>query len=675
MNNNNPKRTNNKGIALISIIIAVAFISIIGVALLSITYTNFQMKVLNIESKENFYETDGVLMDVVASLRNKVDSPTSVVIGDDGKYNISSSVDTALNSYMTKVSGDADDNEWVYQDNATGDKFYITTKLNATKTSKTDLDIFSLNGLQVKQVSKEKGYQNTIRTNMELHVRSITSAGNSRKGVGEFSFLLDGPIVVDSDQLPFVTMYGDCFFSSYDYSAGFKEYPTGAANSYTCPGDSSNPAIYLLGETKMNIVGENNNCVVYGDIVLDDDACLYIPSGKLTVYGNIYLNGHSTLITEADIYMPSDYLPGRTDYCGIFVEAGTKVEDHFYSSKIDFGTSTEYRVTDGTNIHPLTTKNVQDFCDILKLNDDVATNDGIVPQILRDDLPYQKSGEEKKTYKLYDLPALKDGQGANLKNKDTLGETTYYGKPALVEFAADGNSGSIVVNGNTLKDALVFSLAQPGEPEVGSGSEEGSTPSITYLTLTGVPNWATSQFTNYMQNNVHLISSSQSATITNKVQEAGSNPYDPTWTVTYYVSEGSSGGGGGGAAGKTTIVDNNVNSTIISAAPVHVNVNHGIYVSKLGSDLYNFLTETPAGKDGKDYPYYDSNVHNFEFSFGGYDNQLKPSNEEGYSANSFLVSNANSLVQSLMNVSIGGEGGTKTYINSVHFNNYVKDAN
>ncbi|MBR4581946.1 MAG: hypothetical protein IKO32_12010 [Lachnospiraceae bacterium] len=674
MNKNNPRKTNNKGIALVSIIIAIAFISIIGVALLSITYTNFQMKVLNIQSKENFYETDGVLMDVVASLRNKVDSPTSVVINDEGKYNISSCVDSALNSYMTKVSGEADDNEWVYKDNATGDYFYITTKLNATQTSSTDLDIFNLNGLQVKQVSKEsgrEGYQNTVRTNMELHVRSITSAGNSRKGVGEFSFLLDGPIVVDSDQLPFVTMYGDCFFSSYDYSAGFKEYPAGAGNSYTCPGDSSNPAIYLLGETKMNIVGENNNCVVYGDIVLDDDSCLYIPSGKLTVYGNIYLNGHSALITEADIYMPSDYLPGRTDYCGIFVESGTKVEDHFYSSKIDFGTSTDYRVTDGTNIHPLTTKNVQDFCDLLKLNDADATNDGITPQILRDDLPYQKSGEEKKTYKLYELPALKDGQGANLSNKDTLGETTYYGKPALVQFAADGNSGSIVVNGNTLKDALVFSLAQPGEPEVGSGGES-DTPVPTH-TISNVPDWAISQFTNYMTNNVHMISAGQSANIKSKVKEDGPDPYNPTWTVTYTVSEG--GSGGGGAAGKTTIVDNNVNSTIISAAPVHVNVNHGIYVSKLGSDLYNFLTETPAGKDGKDYPYYDSSVHNFGFSFGGYENQLKPSNEEGYSASSFVVSDANSLVQSMMNVSIGGEGGSKTYINSVHFKNYVKDAN
>lgn len=681
MNKNNPKRFNNKGIALVSVIIAISFIAIIGVAILSITYTNFQMKVLNIQSKENFYETDGVLMDVVASLRNKVDGPTSVVIGDDGKYNISSSVDSALSSYMTKVSGEADDNEWVYKDNATGDYFYITTKLNATQTSSTDLDIFTLNGLQVKQVAKEKGregYQNTIKTNMELHVRSITSAGNGRKGVGEFSMLMDSPIKVESDQFPFVTMYGDCYFSSYDYSSGFGEYPVGTGNSYTCPGGSDNPALNLLGETKMNIVGEENNCIVYGDIVLDGDSCLYIPGGKLTVYGNIYLNDYSTLITEADIYMPSDYLPGRSDYCGIFAASGSTLEDHFYSSKYDFGTSTEYRVTDGTNIRPLTTKNVQDFCELLGLNNDDPADDGAVSLILNPDLKYEENGKTEIETTLYDLPF--SDQFSNLSGKDNpLGETTYYGKKTGVQFAVGGSSGDVVkINGKELEDSLCFSLATKGTPEVGSpgGGGESGTPSVTYYTISNVPNWAISQFTNYMTNNVHKISPGQSATIKDKVQEAGSNPYDPTWTVTYSVSDGGTGGGGGSSSGGTTsLVGSNINNTIISVSPVLLNVNHGAYVSKLGSDLYNFLTETPAGEDGEDYPYYDESVHNFDFTFGGHENKRKATDGKGYAASSFLKSDANALVQQMMNVSIGGEGGAKTYINSVHFNHYVKDAN
>ena len=73
------KRLNNEGVALISIMICVAFVAIIASALLVITYTNFEMKVMNLRSKENFYETDGQLTRITTLFRYNLsdDGPNS----------------------------------------------------------------------------------------------------------------------------------------------------------------------------------------------------------------------------------------------------------------------------------------------------------------------------------------------------------------------------------------------------------------------------------------------------------------------------------------------------------------------------------------------------------------------------------------------------------------------
>ena len=102
--NKNSKQTisklngNNKGIALISILIAVAFISIIGSTLLYITYTNFQMKVLNNRSKQNFYETDGELVRITSTLRDFADNPNTVdaLFVDNGNGTATYSIDNVL---------------------------------------------------------------------------------------------------------------------------------------------------------------------------------------------------------------------------------------------------------------------------------------------------------------------------------------------------------------------------------------------------------------------------------------------------------------------------------------------------------------------------------------------------------------------------------------------------
>lgn len=61
-------RKNNKGSALLLVIIAICFIAILGSLVLSMTMTNVQMKQIDYQSKENFYETEAVLEELHAGL-------------------------------------------------------------------------------------------------------------------------------------------------------------------------------------------------------------------------------------------------------------------------------------------------------------------------------------------------------------------------------------------------------------------------------------------------------------------------------------------------------------------------------------------------------------------------------------------------------------------------------
>ncbi|SHO53936.1 hypothetical protein [Anaerocolumna xylanovorans] len=61
-------RKNNRGSALLLVIIAICFIAILGSLVLSLTMTNIQMKHIDYQAKENFYETEAVMDELRAGL-------------------------------------------------------------------------------------------------------------------------------------------------------------------------------------------------------------------------------------------------------------------------------------------------------------------------------------------------------------------------------------------------------------------------------------------------------------------------------------------------------------------------------------------------------------------------------------------------------------------------------
>ena len=607
---------NNKGIALISILIAVAFISIIGSALLYITYSNFQMKVMNNRSKTNYYETDGELVNATAALRSYCDNPTkadtvvTVDPNDSNKYvyNVINAMHYA--GIDNGVDGNPADLTW--HDPVTGDEYHINPSGVAERTENGNLTTYVLKDFSVSQKSKNDGrgsYYNKVKTDVELKILKQTSGGSSSQGLGECSVIADSLVTVDdgygngqNTAFSFLTLFGDSYFSYYYHGEGATAQPSDfktfdGAGTYTQPGEYKNAskskskeAFYIAGNTKVNF--EGNFMAVYGDLVLDKNSVLNITKGNLTVYGDIYLLQNSTLICNGTIYQPSDILPGRTERCGFKKSAGagpgTMCDDAYLKSHLYYpagqGKSAPYKAQE------VSKDSFKSICTLMNLNDTNADNDGISKKIVKS-ISYDNGGTPVTIE--HPLDSIVNNP---VKIKTSSGEvstisTDYYGQKCGVAFVVAG--------------------AQVGN----------------------IDEWA-----NYI------------------LFVTGAND-----TTRRFDLKGSS-----------------IKTTVVSASPIYINVQAGVYFSKMGSDVYDYLT---IGKDETNNPYYKADVHKWDVGLSyGYQKpdgswvNFNPNwGQNYYGAKDFLDDQTNTHIQNLFSYGINGGGGVDTYINSVSFKGYVKD--
>lgn len=446
--------SNNKGAALVSVMIAVAFVTILASALLYITYSNYQMKILNLKSKNNFYETNGELTKVTASFRDTVigaSNPVSELEGfcyDDGgvkKYDVKKIVANAYKgtAYDGQVAGaggvlatltkhDYDPNKNV----TTTDHFGYSSMNNIVEiidTGDPSIKKYVLHDFEVAQVNSEE-YKNEVKTDIILTVQEL-AGGKSAGGVGEFSMLLDSTLDVTSSDFGCVTLYGNSYLSSY---GGVTTSPL-STDYYIAPkvaaANGSGAALVLSNESKMNILGEY--MVVYGDVVLKDNSCLFVGDSSLTVYGDIYLEGNATLVCSGDIFMVDSVLPGRGAVSDIYVRNSSKMnkDDHVFPA--------------GKTVSRLNWEAFNNFCSTLDLKNATASNldpanCGLINKI---STPVEHYGTGNTTLDLSTWPSGRyiDGGDKNF---------TYYGKPVGVGF-----NNQDTINGN-YKNFLVFNFKE-----------------------------------------------------------------------------------------------------------------------------------------------------------------------------------------------------------------------
>ena len=378
---------NNKGVAMVTVMIAIAFISILGTAMLYSSAKNYAMKSSNLRSKENYYETEGELVKVTSAIRN-----TSMSDSDPVTYienNLKSATDGTKYSCKniaqlvypsgTTISGD---DSSCYFDTSNGDRIYF--KYDSTgsedgkiyKQTKADLASipdkvtrYTLKNFVISQTSAQ-GFENSVKTDIVFDVYVSESGGGSSGGVGNMSLLLDSYIETTSSQLPSLTMTGNTFLTSYETATVSWE-----SGTYTAPGKhtSGHDAVKITTESKINFAGEHN--VVYGDIYLSGKGSLYV-NGDLTVFGDIYIDGNATLIVAGNgkIYMvnkPGEYLPGRSAVSSIKFSGGASASHNLYPSDLQ------------TKIVSVDKAKYKEFSDYLNLSNASTADDGLLKKILK----------------------------------------------------------------------------------------------------------------------------------------------------------------------------------------------------------------------------------------------------------------------------------------------------
>lgn len=481
---------NNKGIALISIMIAVAFISIIGAALLYITYTNFKMKAMNLNSKENFYEVDGQLTRITTGVRQEV-------------YKGSGKIDSRIEPLMTKYDGanyfsapDADNTstgkyclrevaklayddpedetavKWQYKDgaswvaakfsdipdtatkikaieqNGSGDSFiYDSSSTLITKKLSGNISTYTFNDFKVIQKNHE-GYQNNVKTEIEFKALEIPGGSSGGPGgIGEFSMLSDANLDCGAAKFACLNINGNCYFSSKNNSID-KSWPNDndaddTDKGYTAPGrDGTNPGLKLSGESKINMMGEY--LVVFGDVVLEGKSSLYVSSKcKMTVYGDIIIKDNALLILNDDceVYLvkkDNARLPGRSSDANPSSIKATdnNLKKHLYP----------YNVT----VKELSVDDYKEFAKTLKMDDSKLDNDGVNKQIFT---PIKNFGGtvDATTHLKTGGTTFDITKGAEPKD-EKYGKTKYFGQECGVFYYTQGNMNNIC------NDALIINF-------------------------------------------------------------------------------------------------------------------------------------------------------------------------------------------------------------------------
>lgn len=362
----------NRGAALVTIMIAVAFISILASAMLYMSYSNYQMKIVNYQSKVNFYGTEKDMTQVSTSIRNEVETGgdnTLQSLKDIVGYQETAGVARYNPAYLSEL---------VYPDNVDltavsgiQNMSVVVGDCNATFSSNVPAGVsnfivegtendqtVTLKGIVIEHVTTEDGYVHKITTDLVYKIKK-TKGDDSPGGIGEFSMLMDCPVSGEPSggDATRATMYGNVFVGpgTYKYLADGTLNPAGA------------DALVLSNEAYYTQKGDY--MVVFGNVVLSGTSVLNVVSGRLTVFGDIIINDSAALLCTGEIYFPSGNKPGTTEPYGIKAANAHNVIPNTL-------------LTDPNAIKYLEADDYTSMLAALKLDDTNYTNDGILKQIL-----------------------------------------------------------------------------------------------------------------------------------------------------------------------------------------------------------------------------------------------------------------------------------------------------
>lgn len=331
------KKSNNKGMAMVTVLIAITFIGILASSMLYMSYMNFIAKSVRYSSTDNFYTTEYGLADLATSLQNRAANSSTVsaamsrftgevisTVNGDSHILTVNPTNTSVNCYdcyaletlIQRASKEARIEVFTTYD-TDGDRW--------AETDNYILDTKSITFLGVKiRATTAEGYVTTIST--DLKITFDNNPGDM--SVNDFSVITDSPLIMDNKD---VIVGGNIFIGNRDASA---------------PGGVAENALTLKNISIMTLLSKNG--IIHGNVLIEEGSTLVI-TGNITVYGKITIKKGGTLICTGNLIhkdiidaksgsilkgIEESHAP-KTDLAGIGVDGdGDGFEDSFLASAI-----------------------------------------------------------------------------------------------------------------------------------------------------------------------------------------------------------------------------------------------------------------------------------------------------------------------------------------------------
>lgn len=273
------KIKNNKGAALVAVLIGVLFIAILASSLLYMSTVNFKMKAMRQRASDNFYTDEYALSDLLSQVKQisyASDTPRTTMQTLLRKGTSNQFDDVALESLINtgKVPGMADVDVSCIYDNSIPS--YVETA-----------NYIYLKGVKI-TTTTEAGYESNIVTDIALGFPASTDAPSK---INDFSILMDSPLNIDMSSQYFG---GDVYMRK---------------NS----GDLGEDALRIGNKAVVTFMGNFN--FFEGDITVADGSVLYL-NGTTYIRGALKINGTGEVIMGGDVYC-------RDGVTGTYREVGT----------------------------------------------------------------------------------------------------------------------------------------------------------------------------------------------------------------------------------------------------------------------------------------------------------------------------------------------------------------
>lgn len=288
MKNARRKLLDNKGAALVTILIAVTFMTIMASSLMYMAYMNYLTKSMRYSATDNFYTDEFALDDLATTLQETAAKESTI---DDARNAVLAAVgDRSVGGYRAYTNDDVAALMGVASQEATISVNCALEDLAGNLTEDSLIvedDYIKLRGVRITATTPE-GYQSTITSDVTI---SFPSTIPGMMDINDFSVITDSPLEFSNG--------GARYFSGNVFAQ-----KTGAGGG-TALKVTNNTVVGLLSQQVM----------IVGDVEVTGNSTLHV-TGNMTVYGKVTVEEGSALICSGKI-LHSEEITGDGTFKGI----------------------------------------------------------------------------------------------------------------------------------------------------------------------------------------------------------------------------------------------------------------------------------------------------------------------------------------------------------------------